>query len=124
MSDFITDKIINDTTSLIITKGDENQIKLMNSDRYKHFIRSIKILKKKKYYIPNMFNVYDDNKLTYTVAVPWYVEDCYDFIEYAAYDQILYCSLTYSYDVISNPHLIVEGNKISIDSQSLVKSCS
>jgi hypothetical protein len=32
MRDFIIDNIINDRTSLIITNGDENQIKLMNRD--------------------------------------------------------------------------------------------
>jgi hypothetical protein len=68
-----------------------------------------------------MFNVGDDKRPTYTVAIPWYVEDCYDFIEYTAYYQMLYYSLTYSYDMIPNPHLIVECNKISIDPHSSVK---
>jgi hypothetical protein len=71
-----------------------------------------------------MFNVDDDKRPTYTVAVPWNVEDCYDFIEYSAYDQMLYYLLTYSYDMIPNPHLQVEGNKISIDPHTLVKYSS
>jgi hypothetical protein len=53
-----------------------------------------------------------------------YAEDCYDFVEYAAYDQMLYYSLTYSYDMIPNPYLMVEGNKISIDPHTLVKYSS
>jgi hypothetical protein len=135
MCDFITDKIINYRTSLIISNGDEIQIKFMNRDtmnkRFTEF-RQIQTLRKKhfdtkkikKYYIPNMFNVDIDNRPTYTVAVPWNVKNCYDFIEYAAYDQILYYSLTYSYDLIPNPHIIVEGNKISIDPHTLVKYSS
>jgi hypothetical protein len=71
-----------------------------------------------------MFNVDMDNRPTYTVAVPWHAEDCYDFIEYTAHDQMLYYSLTYSYDIIQNPHLREEGNKIFIDPHTLVKYSS
>jgi hypothetical protein len=71
-----------------------------------------------------MFNVDIENRPTYTVAVPSNVQDCYDFIEYATFDQMLYYSLKYSYDMISNPHLREEGNKISIDPHSLVKYSS
>jgi hypothetical protein len=39
-----------------------------------------------KYYLPHMFKVNDDNKRPdYTVAIPWFPEDCYDFVEYAAF---------------------------------------
>jgi hypothetical protein len=132
---FITEKIINDRTSLIITNGDENQIKLMNRNtmnkKLAEFRKTQAVRKKfydiktiKKYYIQNMFNVDVDNRPTYTVAVKWYVEDCYDFIEYTAFDQMLYYSLTYSYDMIPNPHLREEGNKISIDPHTSVKYSS
>jgi hypothetical protein len=135
MRDFITDKIINDRSSLLITNGNEQEIKLMNRDTINKKLaefRKLQALRKNyydiktvtKYYIPNMFNVDDDKRPTYTVAVPWYAEDCYDFIEYSAFDQMVYYSLTCSYDMIPNPHLREEGNKISIDPHSLVKYSS
>jgi hypothetical protein len=71
-----------------------------------------------------MFNVDMENRPTYTVAIPWKAEDCYDFIEYTAHDQMMYYYLKYSYDMISNPHLLEEGNKISINPHSLVKYSS
>jgi hypothetical protein len=68
------------------------KFKQIQALRKKHDV----IKKIKKYYIPNMFNVDDDKRPTYTVAIPWYAEDYYDFIEYAAFYQMLYYSLTYS----------------------------
>jgi hypothetical protein len=80
MRDFITDKIIQDKTSLLITNGDEDKIKFMNRDtmnkKFTEFKQIQTIRKKfydiktiKKYYIPNMFNFDIDNRPTYTVAV-------------------------------------------------------
>jgi hypothetical protein len=37
-----------------------------------------------------MFNVDMKNRPTYTVAIPWKIEDYYDFIEYAAHHQMIY----------------------------------
>jgi hypothetical protein len=68
MLQFITDKIINDRTSLIITNGNEQDIKLMN--------RNIINIKLTEFGV----RVDDENRPTYTVAVHWYVEDSYDFI--------------------------------------------
>jgi hypothetical protein len=70
-----------------------------------------------------MFKV-DDKRPDYTVAIPWYVENCFDFVEYSAYDQMLYYTLTYSYDIIWNQYVKVDGNKTSIVEHSLVRHSS
>jgi hypothetical protein len=68
-----------------------------------------------------MFKVDDDSRPDYTVATPWFAMDCYDFVEYAAYDQMLYYADTYSYDIIPNPHVKVVGNKTTFVDHSLVR---
>jgi hypothetical protein len=86
MRDFITDKIIQDRTSLIITNGYEQDIKLMNRDTMNAQLtefRKLQTLRKqyynpksiKKYFIPNIFNVNMENRPTYTIAIPWKAED-------------------------------------------------
>jgi hypothetical protein len=74
-----------------------------------------------KYYLPHMFKVDDDSRADYTVAIPWYPVDCYDFVEYAAFDQMLYYAYTCSYDLIPNPHVKVDGNKTIIVDHPLIK---
>jgi hypothetical protein len=68
-----------------------------------------------------MFKVDDDSRPDYTIATPWFAIDCYDFVEYAAYDQMLYYADTYSYDLIPNPHVKVDGNKTIIVDHTLIK---
>jgi hypothetical protein len=98
MHDFFIDKIIKDKTSLLITNADEIQIKLMNrntmNDRFTEFIQILRkkhydIKKIKKYYIPNKFNVDIGKRIIYRVTVPWYAEDCFDFIKYATYHHVI-----------------------------------
>jgi hypothetical protein len=43
-----------------------------------------------KYYLPDMFKVEDDKMSDYTIEIPWIAQDCFDFVEYTAFDQILY----------------------------------
>jgi hypothetical protein len=43
-------------------------------------------LKTVAYYIPYMFKV-DDKRLDHTVPIPWQTEDCFDIIEYPAFNQ-------------------------------------
>jgi hypothetical protein len=101
MRNFITDKIINHRTSLIITNCDEQDIKLKNRDTMNKKLAEFRKIQAvgnkhynpktlKKYFISNMFNVDYDKRPTYTVAISWYVKDCYDFVEYTTYNQILY----------------------------------
>jgi hypothetical protein len=54
MLDFIIDKIIQDRTSLIVTNGNENQIKLMNRDTMNRKLLEFKKLQtlRKQYYDP------------------------------------------------------------------------
>jgi hypothetical protein len=54
-----------------------------------------------KYYILHMLKV-DDKRSDYIVAIPWYAEDDLDFVEYAAFEQMLYYALIFSYDKILN----------------------
>jgi hypothetical protein len=78
-------------------------------------------LKTSKYYLPHMFKVDEDNRPDYTVAIPWYAVDCFDFVEYAVFDQMLYYANTYNYDTIPNPHVKVDGNRASIFVHLLVR---
>jgi hypothetical protein len=41
-----------------------------------------------------MLKVDVDKRLGYTVVIPWYAVDCFDFVEYAAFDQKLYYALS------------------------------
>jgi hypothetical protein len=50
--------------------------------------------------------------------------DCFDFVEYAANDQILYYADTYSYDIIPNPHAKVDVNKTTFVTHPLVRHSS
>jgi hypothetical protein len=56
MRDFITDKIIHDRTSLMITNGDEDQIKLMNRDIMNAKLIEFRKLQtlRKQYYNPKV----------------------------------------------------------------------
>jgi hypothetical protein len=51
-----------------------------------------------------MFKVDEGKRPDYIVAFPWYAVDCFDFVEYATFDQMLYYADRYSYDIIPNPH--------------------
>jgi hypothetical protein len=66
------------------------------------------------YYILHMSKVDDNKTPDYIVAIPWFQEDCFDFVEYAAFDEMVYYTLIYSYNTIPNPCVKVDGNKISI----------
>jgi hypothetical protein len=68
-----------------------------------------------------MFKVDDDSRPDYTVAIPWHPEDCFDFVEYAAHDQMMYYADRYYYDIIPNPHVKVDGNKTIIVAHPLVR---
>jgi hypothetical protein len=68
-----------------------------------------------------MFKVDEDNKSDYTVVIPWYTLDCFNFVEYAAFFQMLYYADRYSYDIIHNPHVKVVCNKTSIVIHPLVR---
>jgi hypothetical protein len=68
-----------------------------------------------------MFKVDEDNRPDYTVAIPWYTVDCFDFVEYAAFDQMLYYADTYSYYIIPNLYVKVVGNRTSIVDHPLVR---
>jgi hypothetical protein len=61
-------------------------------------------------------------KNDYTVAIPWYAVYCFDFVEYAAFDQILYYADRYSYDIIQNTHANVDCNKTFIVTHPLVRN--
>jgi hypothetical protein len=77
-----------------------------------------------KYYLPHIFKVNEDKIPDYTVAIPWYPVDCFDFVEYVAFDQMLYYADTYSYDIIPNPHVKVDGNKTTFVTHPLVRHSS
>jgi hypothetical protein len=77
-----------------------------------------------KYNLPHIFKVDDDSRPDYTVATPWYAMDCYDFVEYVAYDQMLYFVDRYYYDVIPNPHVKVDGNKTTFVTHTLLRHSS
>jgi hypothetical protein len=68
-----------------------------------------------------MFKVDEDSRPDYTVAIQWYTVDCFDFVEYAAFDQMLYYANIYSYDIIPNTHFKVVGNKTTIVYHPLVR---
>jgi hypothetical protein len=55
-----------------------------------------------------MFKVDDDKRPDYTVAIPWFAEDSFDFVEYAAFDQMLYYAFVYSYYIIPNTPVKVD----------------
>jgi hypothetical protein len=130
MRDYITEKIIKDRSEFIRRNGGENFAKYLNKDvmleKMKEF-KQIQTLRKNydpktlKYYFPRIFKVDEDNRLHYTVAIPWYAVDCFDFVEYAAFDQILYYTDRYSYDIIPNTHVKVVGNRTSIIIHPLVR---
>jgi hypothetical protein len=61
-----------------------------------------------------MIKVDEDKRPDYTVAILWYVVDCFDFVEYATFNQMLYYADTYSYDIIPNPHVKVICNRTTI----------
>jgi hypothetical protein len=73
-----------------------------------------------KYSLPHIFKVDDDSRPDYAVAAPWFAMDCYDFVEYAAYDQMLYYVDTYSYDIIPNSKVKFDGYKTTIVLHPLV----
>jgi hypothetical protein len=68
-----------------------------------------------------MFKVDEDKRLDYMVVILWFVVDCFDFVEYAAFDQMLYYAEKYSYDIILNPHVKVVVNKTSMVIHPLVR---
>jgi hypothetical protein len=68
-----------------------------------------------------MFKVDDDKRPDYTIVIPWFAQDYFDFVEYAAFDQIFYYTLTCSYDIIPNPHIKVVVNKTSIVNHPLIR---
>jgi hypothetical protein len=43
-----------------------------------------------------MSKVDEDKKPDYTIAIPWYAVDCFDFVENAVFDQTLYYADRYS----------------------------
>jgi hypothetical protein len=61
-----------------------------------------------------MFKVDEDKRPDYTVTIPWSAIKCFNFVEYTAFDQMLYYTDTYSYDIIPNPHVKVVSNKTTI----------
>jgi hypothetical protein len=71
-----------------------------------------------------MFKVDEDKRPDYSVAIPWYVVDCFDFVEYVAFDQMLYYVDRYNYDIIQNPHVKVDGNKTTFVTHPLVRYSS
>jgi hypothetical protein len=133
MRKFITEKIIKDRTKFIRCNAGGDLPKYWNKDitieKMKEF-KKIQILRKNydpktlKYYLPHRFKVDDDSRPDYIVAIPWYAMNCFDFVEYAAFDQMLYYADTYSYDTIPNPHVKVDGNKTTLVLHPLVRPSS
>jgi hypothetical protein len=110
--------------------GGEDFVKYWNKDfmleKLKEFqkkktVRKNYNSKTLKYYLPRIFKVDEHNKPDYTVAIPWYAVNCFDFVEYAAFDQMLYYADTYSYDIIPNSHVKVITNKTYIVHNPLVR---
>jgi hypothetical protein len=130
MREFITKRIIKNRSSFMRRDGCEDFVKYWNKDfmleKLKEF-KKIQVLRKNydpkilKYYLPHMFKVEEDKRPDYTVAIPRYPVDCFDFVEYATFDQMLYNVESYSYDIIQNPHVKVVGNKTSIVNHPLVR---
>jgi hypothetical protein len=56
-----------------------------------------------KYYLPHMLKADKDKRPDYVVVIPWFAVDCFDFVEYAAFNQMLYYADTCSYNIIPNP---------------------
>jgi hypothetical protein len=60
----------------------------------------------------------------YAISIPCFHKDCFDFVEYAAFYQIIYYALMYYYDIILNPHVKVDSNKSFIVKCLLVRYLS
>jgi hypothetical protein len=133
MREFIANKLIKDRSEFMRRYDGGDLARYWNKDvtleKLKEF-KQIQQLRKNydpktlKYYLPHMFKVDDDSRPDYAVAIPWLAVDCYDFVEYAAFDQMLYYADTYSYDIIPNPHVKVDGNKTIIVAHPLVRHSS
>jgi hypothetical protein len=95
MREYISEKIIKHRTKFMERDGGKDYARYSNKDitleKLKEF-KSIQQLRKNydhktlKYYLPHMFKGDDDSIPDYTVAIPWFAMDCFDFVEYAAYD--------------------------------------
>jgi hypothetical protein len=102
--------------------GGEDFVRYWNNDDMLEKLREFKLIqslrknydpKNFKYYLPHIFKVDYDSRPDYIVAILRYPVDCFDFVEYATFDQMLYYVDTYGYDIISNPHVKVDGNRIT-----------
>jgi hypothetical protein len=90
MREYISEKIIKDRTKFMERDGGKDFAKYSNKDvmleKLKEF-KQIQQLRKNydpktlKYYLPHLFKVDNDNRPDYTVAIPWFLVDCFDFVE-------------------------------------------
>jgi hypothetical protein len=58
------------------------------------------------YFFPYMFLVEDNKRPSYAVAIPAKAEDCFNLVEYLAYDNMMNIINKLGYNIISNPHVI------------------
>jgi hypothetical protein len=130
MRDFITKKIIKDRSEFMRGNGGGDFVKYWNKDVMLEKLKEFKLIqslrrnydpKTLKYYLQHMFKVDEDSRPHYTVAISLFPMDCYDFVEYTAYDQMLYYADIYYYDLIPNTHVKVDGNRIIIVDHPFVK---
>jgi hypothetical protein len=72
-----------------------------------------------------MFLVEDNKRPSYAVAIPAEVEDCFNLVEYLAYDNMMYIINKLGYNIISNPHVNMSDLKKTIkESYRIPKSKS
>jgi hypothetical protein len=52
--------------------------------------------------------------ITVTIQIQWFAYDCFDIDEYPSFHQMIYCTYIYNYNIMQNPHVKVDDNKISL----------
>jgi hypothetical protein len=71
-----------------------------------------------------MFLVEDDKRPSYLVAIPAFAGDCFNLLEYLAYDNMMDIINKFSYNIIPNLHVnMFDLKKLSLNlikSQNLV----
>jgi hypothetical protein len=106
----------------------EKNINLQN-EKTKEFekIKKLRIsyydVRKLAYFLPYMFLVEDDKRLSYLVAIPAFAGDCFNLLEYLAHDNMMDIINKFGYNIIPNPHVnMFDLKKIKSESYQIPKS--
>jgi hypothetical protein len=75
------------------------------------------------YFLSYMFLVEDDKRPSYLVAIPAFAGDCFNLLEYLAYDNMMDIINKFGYNIIPNPHVNTFNlTKIKSESYKIPKS--